>query len=143
MTDAKTPHRRLTFTNLAVRDLDKSLAFFRALGFEFNPHFTDEKAACLILSETSYAMLLTEPFFRGFTKREPCDTRTHTELLLAVSCGDRAEVNTLVDKALAAGATVAMPTNDMGFMYTRTFYDLDGHHWEFFHMDPSAIPPTA
>jgi len=131
------------FANLCVRDLARSMAFFRALGFDFDARFTDDKAACLVLGETSYAMLLTEPFFRGFTRHTPCDTSTHTEVLIALSCGDRAEVDAMVHKALAAGGAPAMPVQDMGFMYSWSFYDLDGHHWEVFFMDPSAIPPAA
>lgn len=143
MSDAPAAHRRLSFVNLCVRDLERSMAFFRALGFDFDPRFTDANAGCLVLGETSYAMLLTEPFFRGFTTREPCDTKTHSELLMAVSCGSRAEVDAIFDKALAAGASPAMPPKEMDFMYYKTFYDLDGHHWEVFFMDMSAVPPAA
>lgn len=129
---------RKMFVNLAVRDLKKSMAFFSALGFEFNPKFTDEKAACMVISDDAFVMLLTEPFFRTFTKRAPCDTSTHTEGLFALSCGSRAEVDEMVKKALAAGGTHAMNPQDHGFMYTWSFYDLDGHHWEVVWMDPKA-----
>lgn len=135
-----TPHRRLTFANMRVTDLPRSIAFFRALGFDFDARFTNDKGACMVLSDTSYAMLLVDDFFRGFTKKQPCDTATHAELLMAFSCGSRTEVDAVHDKALAAGATPAMPTQDMGFMYLKTFHDLDGHHWEVFFMDPAAVP---
>lgn len=135
-----TPHRRLTFANMRVTDLPRSIAFFRALGFDFDARFTNDKGACMVMSDTSYAMLLVDDFFRGFTKKQPCDTATHAELLMAFSCGSRTEVDAVHDKALAAGATPAMPTQDMGFMYLKTFHDLDGHHWEVFFMDRAAVP---
>src|ERR1700704_6450171 len=99
---AQTRSRKI-FVNLSVRDLKKSMEFFSKLGFEFNPKFTDEKAACMIISEEGYVMLLSEPFFRTFTKREPCDTSKHTEAIIALSCGSRAEVDEMVKKAIAAG----------------------------------------
>ena len=129
---------RKIFVNLPVRDLKESMAFFSGLGFTYNSKFTDENAACMIISDEAFAMLLTEPFFRTFTKREPCDTTRHTEALIAFSCSSRGEVDHLVKKAMAAGGTHAMDATDHGFMYTRSFYDLDGHHWEVFWMDPAA-----
>ena len=131
------PSRKI-FVNLPVRDLNKSMAFFSTLGFEFNPKFTDENAACMIISQEAFAMLLTEPFFKTFTRREPCDTTRYTEGLFALSCDSRAEVDEIVKKAIAAGATHAMDPQDHGFMYGWSFYDLDGHHWEIFWMDPKA-----
>ena len=130
---------REVFINLAVRDLQKSMAFFTALGFEFNPQFTDDKAACMVLSDKGYVMLLTEPFFRGFTKREPADTTKTTEAMIALSCESRAEVDQLVRKAIDAGGSHAMDPMDHGFMYGWSFYDLDGHHWEVLWMDPTAV----
>jgi predicted lactoylglutathione lyase len=130
---------RKVFVNLPVRDLQKSMAFFSTLGFSFNPQFTDDKAACMIFSDDGYAMLLSEPFFRTFTKREVCDTTKATEALVALSCGSRAEVDELTSKALAAGGQEAMPSQDHGFMYTRNFYDVDGHHWELLWMDPAHV----
>src|SRR4029434_3130252 len=124
-----TPSRTI-FINLAVRDLKKSMAFFSALGFEFDPRFTDDKAACLVVTNDAFVMLLTEPFFRTFTRREICDTTTQTEGLFAVSCGTRAEVDGMVNKALAAGGKRAIDPQDHGWMYGSSFYDLDGHHWE-------------
>lgn len=131
-------HSRRMFVNLAVRDLDKSKDFFSSLGFQFNPQFTDEKAACMVVGSDSYVMLLSEPFFRGFTKREPCDTTRHTEALLAVSAGSRAEVDQIVRRAIDNGGAHAMDAQDHGFMYSWSFYDPDGHHWEVLWMDPQA-----
>ena len=127
---------RKMFVNLAVRDLPKSKAFFSALGFSFNPKFTDDNAACMIVSDEAFVMLLTEPFFKSFTRREVCDTSKYTEGLLALSCESRAEVDELVKKAVAAGGEHAMQPQDHGFMYAWSFYDPDGHHWEVFWMDP-------
>lgn len=132
---------RKVFINLAVRDLKRSMDFFGGLGFEFNPQFTDDKAACMIINEDAYAMLLTEPFFKGFTKREICNTSTHSEGLYALSCDSRAEVDEVVQKAVAAGGKHAMDPMDHGFMYGWSFYDPDGHHWEVFWMNPE--PPAA
>lgn len=129
---------RLMFVNLAVRDLKTSMDFFAALGFEYNPTFTDQNAACMIVSDKAFVMLLEQHYFRTFTEREPCDTSRHTEGLFAVSCGSRAEVDDLVTKAIAAGGSHAMPPQDHGFMYAWSFYDVDGHHWEVLWMDPKA-----
>jgi len=107
-------------------------------GFSFNPKFTDDNAACMIVSEEAFVMLLAEPFFRTFTKRELCDTTRHTEALLALSCDSRAEVDRMVKAAVDVGGMQAMDLQDQGFMYGRSFYDLDQHHWEIFWMDPKA-----
>src|SRR5690349_13193421 len=112
-----TTNSRKLFVNLAVQDLKKSMEFFSKLGFEFNPKFTDDKAACMVLSSEAFVMLLSEPFFRGFTKREPCDTTRQNEALLALSCSSRAEVDELVNKAIAGGGQHAMPPQDHGLMY--------------------------
>lgn len=133
------PAPRLIFVNLPVRDLVRSKAFYGALGFTFNPQFTDDKAACLVISDTIFAMLLTEPFFRTFTKNQVCDTSTHSEALLALSCGSREEVKEMVQKALDSGGSAAMPPQDHGFMFGWSFYDPDGHHWEPMWMDPAAV----
>lgn len=130
---------RKTFINLPVRDLKRSMDFFAKLGFEFNPKFTDDNAACMIISPEAYAMLLREPFFKGFTKKEICQTSTHTEALVALSCESREEVDGLVRTAIAAGGSHAMDPMDHGFMYAWSFYDPDGHHWEVFWMDPKAV----
>jgi predicted lactoylglutathione lyase len=130
---------RKLFVNIAVRDLKKSMDFFTQLGFAFNKQFTDEKAACLIISDDAYFMLLSEPFFKGFTKREIADTSKSTEAMFALSCESRAEVDQLVRKAIDAGGSHAMDPQDHGFMYGWSFYDLDGHHWEVLWMDPNAV----
>jgi predicted lactoylglutathione lyase len=127
------------FVNLAVRDLQQSMAFFSALGFQFNPQFTDDKAACMIVSEKASVMLLSEPFFRGFTKKEPCDTSRSTEALIAISCASRAEVDQMVRKAIDAGGAPAMDAMDHGWMYGWSFYDVDGHHWEVLWADPKGV----
>jgi hypothetical protein len=131
------PSRKL-FVNLAVRDLKKSMEFFSKLGFEFNSKMQDENAACMIISEEAYVMLLNEKRFKDFTRRELCDLTRQTEGLFALTCSSRAEVDELVKKAIAAGGKHAVEPQDHGFMYAWSFYDLDGHHWEVFWMDPAA-----
>ena len=127
---------RMIFVNLPVRDLQKSIEFFTRLGFTFNPRFTDDNATCMIVSEQASVMLLATPFFQTFTKNAICDTSTHTEALVALSCSSREEVDEMVAKAIAAGGKHAMPATDHGFMYGWSFYDLDNHHWEVMWMDP-------
>ncbi len=128
---------RKVFVNLPVRSLDRSVEFFRKLGFEFNAKFTNEQAACMVLSDDGYVMLLTDTMFKTFTKRDLCDG-SHTETITALSCDSRAEVDSLTEQAVAAGATVAFDPIDYGSMYSRSFYDLDGHHWEVLWMDMEA-----
>ena len=130
---------RLMFLNLPVRDLDASVAFFTALGFEFDPKFTDESATCMIVSEQAYVMLLVEPRFADFTTRPTVDARTATEAIVALSADSREAVDQFADAALKAGATPARDPQDFGFMYNRSFHDLDGHHWEIMWMDPKAV----
>lgn len=132
---------RKIFVNLPVRDLERSKAFFAALGFSFNPHFTDDKAACMVISEDIYAMLLVERFFQTFTRKPVANARESTEVLVCLSCESRDEVDQLVKKALAAGGTAPNPPQDHGFMYAHGFEDVDGHVWELTWMDPSAVPP--
>lgn len=132
--------KRQIYVNLAVQDLNRSMDFFKKLGFAFNPEFTDEKAACMIVNEDAYVMLLSEPFFKTFTHKERCDTTKQTEALLVLSCKDREEVDALVQTAVASGGSHALESKDYGFMYGWSFYDPDGHHWEVLHMDMSAIP---
>jgi uncharacterized protein len=129
---------RKLFVNLAVKDLERSKAFFTRLGFEFNPRFTDDRGACMVVSAEAYVMLLSETFFRTFTRKEPCDTRRSTEGLFALSCESRADVDRTVKAAIDAGGSHAMDPQDHGFMYGRSFYDPDGHHWEVLWMDPKA-----
>src|SRR5262245_51319256 len=120
---------RKMFVNLPVRDLKRSMEFFSKLGFEFNPQFTDDKAASMVVSEDGYVMLLAEAFFKTFTRRELCDTTKANEGAVALACESRAEVDELAEKALAGGGSPAMPPKDYGFMYSHSFYDPDGHHW--------------
>lgn len=134
---------RKIFVNLPVHDLERAKAFFSGLGFELNPQFTDANAACMVVNQDAFVMLLVTSYFKTFTRRELCDTRTHTEGLFAVSCDSRAAVDAFVDKALASGGAEAMAPQDHGFMYNRSFYDLDGHHWEVLWMDPSAVAGPA
>lgn len=129
---------RMMFVNLPVRDLGRAKAFFGKLGFSFNARFTDEKAACMVVSEVGFVMLIQETFYRTFTKRELCDTTKQNEGLVALSCDSRAEVDGLVGAAVNAGGSQAMPPVDRGFMYERSFYDPDGHHWAVFWMDPKV-----
>ena len=127
------------FVNLPVKDLNKSVAFFTKLGFTFNPQFTDETATCMIVGEDSYVMLLTEPKFQTFTPKAICDATKSTEVLVALSCDSRGEVDELVRKAVSAGGSTYNKPQDHGFMYGHGYQDLDGHIWEVFFMEPSAI----
>jgi predicted lactoylglutathione lyase len=130
---------RKIFVNLPVKNLDKSVAFFKALGFAVNPQFTDATAACMVISEDIYAMLLTEAKFREFTPKGVADASKTTEVLTALSCDSRDEVERMFAAATAGGATEARAPMDYGFMYGRSFNDLDGHIWEIFWMDPSHV----
>jgi len=135
---------RQIFVNLPIKNMERSQAFFKGLGFTFNPQFTNEQGACMIVSEDhNYVMLLVEPFFKGFTDKPVADATKATEVLICLSCGSRDEVDTLVKKAVAAGGTSPMPPQDHGFMYGHGFTDLDGHMWELMYMDPDAAPPKA
>lgn len=127
------------FVNLPVKDLNKSVGFFTALGFSFNPQFTDETATCMIVSDEIFVMLLTEKKFKGFTPKEICDATKSTEVLLALSVDSRGQVDEMVRKAVAAGGSTYSDPNDHGFMYQHGFQDLDGHIWEVFYMDPDAM----
>ncbi|KKB76209.1 hypothetical protein VW29_20920 [Devosia limi DSM 17137] len=129
------------FVNLPVRDLDATKAFFGALGFRFNPQFTDETAAAMVVDEGIYFMLLTHAKFKDFISLPLSDAKKETQALYAISRESRAEVDTVVDAALGAGGTEPRPAQELGFMYSRAFADLDGHIWEFVWMDPSFIQP--
>lgn len=126
---------RQIFVNLPVKDLPRSMAFFRALGFDFNLQFTNDQGACLVIDDNIFTMLLTEPFFQTFTKKPVADATRSTEVLVCLSCSSREEVDALVAKALAAGGTAPNEPQDHGFMYAHGFTDLDGHGWELVHMD--------
>ncbi|MBO9151750.1 VOC family protein [Chitinophaga sp. GCM10012297] len=128
------------FINLPVKDLNKSKAFFEGLGFGFNPQFTDEKAACLVISDAIYAMLLVEPYFSTFTKKPISDAKKNTEVLIALDTESREEVDRIVAKAKEQGGTVYSEPQDHGWMYQHAFADLDGHQWEFAYMDMSQLP---
>lgn len=130
------------FVNLPVKDLNRSKEFFTSLGYTFNPQFTDEKAACLIISEGIFAMLVTEPFFKTFIKKEIADSRTSTEVLIALSAESKEEVDSIIRNAVNAGGREDRPTKDYGFMYSGSFEDLDGHIWEILWMDPKSINKT-
>ncbi|MCQ6960833.1 VOC family protein [Mucilaginibacter aquariorum] len=128
------------FVNLHVKDLDKSVAFFTKLGYTFNPQFTDENATCMIISDNIFAMLLVEPFFQGFTKKDIVDTSKAQECTIALSADSKEAVDDIVNKAVAAGAA-DKPKKDYGWMYHASFEDLDGHLWEYVWMDPAGPPP--
>lgn len=130
----------MTFVNLPVSDLKKSMKFYESLGFMFNPQFTDDTAACMIINETSYAMLLTHEKFTFFTNAPIPDAKTSTGVLVALSLEDRDAVDALVTMALSSGGSEPRPANDYGFMYQRTMADPDGHRWEPFFMDMSKMP---
>jgi predicted lactoylglutathione lyase len=132
------------FVNLPVKDLQKSMDFFAHLGYSFNQQFTNEKAACMVISEDIYAMLLVEPFFGSFIPGKTVADATKTkEVLLCLSCDSKEAVNSLVDKAVAAGGNEFKEQQDNGFMFFRSFEDLDGHVWEIMWMDPAAVVPQA
>jgi predicted lactoylglutathione lyase len=138
-----TGSNRLVFVNLPVHDVAASRAFFSGLGFSFDDRFCDDQTACLVLSDTAHVMLLDRARFAAFVAKETGDPRTTTSALLCVSAVDRAAVDGLADAALAAGASPAKEPMDEGFMYGRSFFDLDGHHWEVMWMSPDAVEATA
>ncbi len=131
---------RMIFVNLPVADLSASMAFYEALGFHNNPHFSDDTAACMVWSEAIHVMLLTHDKWRTFTGR-PIPSKDSSEVMLALSIDDREAVDALNAAAVAHGGTGDInPAQDHGFMYSRALADLDGHVWEAFWMDPAAIP---
>jgi len=127
------------FVNLPVKDLDKSVEFFTKLGYTFNPQFTDETATCMIVGEDIFVMLLTREKFQTFTPKEICDATKSTEVLVSLTADSREKVDEIVRKAVAAGGSTYNEPQDYGFMYQHGFQDLDGHIWETFFMEPSAI----
>ena len=129
---------RKIFVNLPVKDLNASIRFFTALGFRFNPQFTDETATCMIVGDDIFVMLLTRAKFQTFTPNPICDARKHTEVLTCLSCDSRAQVDDMVRKAVAAGGNTYNEPQDHGFMYGHGFQDLDGHIWELMWMDPAV-----
>lgn len=130
---------RMLFVNMAVEDLERTVDFFTALGFAFDPRFTDESTTCMIISDQACAMLMTKARFQDFTSKQLCDAPTHAEALFALSCDSREEVEQLVATALANGGKPAEEPQDLGFMYGHSFQDPDGHVWEVLWMDPAAL----
>jgi uncharacterized protein len=130
---------RMIFVNLPVQDLTKSVEFFSALGFEFNQQFTDDNATCMVVSEHACVMLLVRPFFATFTTKDVADSATTTGAVVALSAASREEVDALADKALELGGRMIKEPQDEGYMYGRSFYDIDGHAWEIMWMDPGAL----
>lgn len=135
---------KLIFINLPVKDLERSKAFYEAVGAGNNPAFSDDTAACMVFSDTIHAMLLTHEKWRQFTSKPIVDAHASAQVLLCLSADSRDEVSRLVAKASGAGGKAdPTPVQDYGFMYGRSFEDPDGHIWEVMWMDPSAIPPHA
>ena len=122
------------FVNLPIENMARSQTFFKALGYAFNPEFTNDEGACLVVGDNLFVMLLVKDFYATFTTKTIADARTTSEVLVCFSCDSREEVDTLVAKAVAAGGTTPRPVQDLGFMYSHGFDDLDGHTWEFVHM---------
>ena len=135
------PNKQI-FVNLPVKDLKRSMEFFGKLGYTFNPQFTNDDAAAMVIDENIFAMLLTEPFFQTFTDREIIDAHKSVEVLVALSSDSREDVDKHVDAAIAAGGK-KLKTLDYGWMYNRSYADLDGHVWEIAFMDLSQVPANA
>lgn len=131
-------YQQMIFVNLAVNDVDSSKKFFTELGYTINPQFSTDDCACVVISDTIIAMLLSKPRYQDFTKKTIADSTTTSETLLCLSAESRDKVDELVDKAVAAGATAGR-TQDFGMMYGRAFDDLDGHTWEIMWMDESEV----
>jgi len=128
------------FVNLPVKDLQRTKDFFASLGFSYNPRFSDDKAACMIINQDSNVMLLKEDFFKTFTRKGVVNAHNCTEVLTSISAESREKVDELIKKAISHGATEAREAEDYGYMYTRSFNDPDGHIWEISYMDISQIP---
>ncbi|MFT3897754.1 MAG: glyoxalase/bleomycin resistance/extradiol dioxygenase family protein [Thermomonas sp.] len=131
---------RNLYVTLPIKHLGRSVDFFTALGFAFDARFASENGAGMAINDSTSVMLATEAFFSTLTKVPIVDARKATEVLLSLSLGSRAEVDELVRKAVAAGAAEGHDAEDLGFMYSRAFVDLDGHQWGVFHMDMSQLP---
>jgi uncharacterized protein len=127
------------FINLPVKDLNNTIDFFTKLGFKFNPQFTDENATCMIVGEDIFVMLLVEKFFKTFTKKEICDTSKDTEVIVALSVESREKVDQMINKALESGGKESREPQDHGWMYGRSFEDINKHLWEIIYMDESAV----
>jgi predicted lactoylglutathione lyase len=127
------------FVNLPVKDLNKTIEFFTKLGFKFNPQFTDENATCMVVGDDIFVMLLVENFFKTFTKKQISDASKNTEVIVALSVEGREKVDQMINKAIEAGGRESREPQDHGWMYGRSFEDIDGHLWEIFYMDESAL----
>ena len=131
------------FVNLPVKDLPRAKEFYSALGYRINLQFTNEQAACIVISEHIHVMLLVEDYFKSFTERPIASAHDAAQVINCLSCESRQEVDEIVAKALAAGGKASREPQDLGFMYNHSFADLDGHLWEFVYMDPAAVMPAA
>lgn len=131
---------RRIFVNLPVKDLNKTIEFFTKLGFKFDPRFTDQDSTCMIIGDNIFAMLLVEKFFKTFIKKEICDASKFAESIIALTADSKSEVDEMMNKVLKAGGIEYREPEDLGFMYGRSFQDLDGHLWELGYMDMSKIP---
>ena len=130
---------RQIYVNLAVQDLHRSQTFFSQLGFAFHAPFCNEKAICMKISDDIFVMLLHKDFFQGFTLKPLCDAQQQTEVLLCLGLDSRAEVEGMVQRAIAAGGYIPIPAIDNGFMYSQSFQDLDGHLWELCYMPAEGV----
>jgi predicted lactoylglutathione lyase len=129
------------FVNLPVKDLEKSKAFFEAIGCTINKQFTDETAASVIIGANIFAMLLTHAKYKEFTSKEIANAGKTSEVLIALGVDSKAEVDRVVNAAVKAGGKETRPAQDYGFMQQRVFEDLDGHHWEVLYMNPAHVQP--
>jgi uncharacterized protein len=132
-------YQQMIFPNLPVADLTAAKEFFTGLGYELNPAFSDEHTASVVISDTIVVMLLDHQRYADFAKKPIADATRSSQVLLALSAESREKVDELVDTAFSLGATPAGDTQDHGFMYGRSFDDLDGHTWEIVWMDPAAV----
>ena len=129
---------RKMYVNFAVREVSRSIMFFTKLGFTFNPEFTDNQSACMVINPDACVMLMNESFFKTFMKRDLCNTASHGEGYIALACRSRVEVHDLVNRAIQAGGRPTMDAKDRGFLYEWVFYDLDGHQWELLWVKPTG-----
>ena len=127
------------FVNLPIKDLGRTVEFFKKLGFAFNPQFTDENATCMIINDNIFVMLLVEKFFKTFTKKEICDTAKDTEVIIALSTESREKVDEMMQHVFEAGGKETREPQDHGWMYGRSFQDINGHLWEIIYMDEKAL----
>ncbi|MEU4035756.1 VOC family protein [Streptomyces collinus] len=132
-------YQQMIFVNLATDDVEASKKFFTELGYAINPQFSTDECACVVISDTIIAMLLSKQHYATFTKKEIADSTRTSEVLICLSAESREKVDELVEKAVAAGGSASGRTQDLGFMYGRSFDDLDGHTWEVVWMDPAAV----